>query len=75
VSDRTENLAWPDPLGVGAALAVVVLHVSAELVDPIGCLVPGFEHWAGVRERTLRVTSSSLRVIARRPGGSGETAV
>jgi SAM-dependent methyltransferase len=46
-----------------------------ELLDPIGRLVPGFEHWASMRDRMLRVTSGSLRVIARRPGGSGEAAV
>jgi hypothetical protein len=39
-----------------------------ELVDPLGRLVPGFEHWASLRERMLRVTSGSMRVIARRPG-------
>ena len=36
-----------------------------ELVDPIGRLVPDFEHWASMRNRMLRVTSGSLRVIAR----------
>lgn len=35
MNDRTENLAWLDLLRVGAALAVVVLHVSAEPVVSI----------------------------------------
>lgn len=43
-----------------------------QLVDPIGRLVPGFEHWAGMRDRMLRVTSGSLRVIARRRADSKE---
>jgi hypothetical protein len=38
-----------------------------ELLDPIGRILPGFEHWRFVRGRMLRVTSGSLRVIARRP--------
>jgi SAM-dependent methyltransferase len=46
-----------------------------ELVDPVGRLVPGFEHWAGMRDRMLRVTSGSLRVIARRPADSEEPAI
>jgi 2-polyprenyl-3-methyl-5-hydroxy-6-metoxy-1,4-benzoquinol methylase len=37
-----------------------------ELIHPIGRIVPGFERWAVARDRMLRVTSGSLRVIARR---------
>jgi hypothetical protein len=40
----------------------------------VGRLVPGFEHLAGLRDRMLRVTSGSLRVIARSRVGSGEDA-
>jgi SAM-dependent methyltransferase len=46
-----------------------------ELVDPVGRLVPGFEHWTSMRDRMLRVTSGSLRVTARRRGDSGEALI
>lgn len=42
-----------------------------ELVDPIGRLMPGFEHWGSMRDRMVRVTSGSLRVIARRRADAG----
>jgi SAM-dependent methyltransferase len=41
-----------------------------ELVNPVGRVVPRFEHWPSMRDRMLRVTSGSLRVIARRPADS-----
>lgn len=36
------------------------------LVRPLDRLIPPFERWAPFRERMLRVTSGSMRVIARR---------
>jgi SAM-dependent methyltransferase len=39
-----------------------------ELIDPFGRLVPRFESWSGFRDRMLRVSSGSMRVIACRPG-------
>jgi 2-polyprenyl-3-methyl-5-hydroxy-6-metoxy-1,4-benzoquinol methylase len=39
-----------------------------ELIDPFGRLVPRFESWPGFRDRMLRVSSGSMRVIACRPG-------
>jgi SAM-dependent methyltransferase len=41
-----------------------------ELVNPLGRVVPRFEHWSLFRDRILRVTSGSIRVIARRPIGT-----
>lgn len=38
-----------------------------ELLRPADRLIPPFERWAPFRRRMLRVTSGSLRVIARRP--------
>jgi 2-polyprenyl-3-methyl-5-hydroxy-6-metoxy-1,4-benzoquinol methylase len=38
-----------------------------DLVDPIGRIIPGIEHTAAMRDRMIRVTSGSMRVIARRP--------
>lgn len=40
-----------------------------DLIDPIGRIVPGFEHSAGMRNRMIRVTSGSMRLIARWPDG------
>jgi len=37
-----------------------------DVIDPVGRILPGFEHWPAMRERMLRVTSGSLRMIARR---------
>jgi SAM-dependent methyltransferase len=41
-----------------------------ELVDPLGRIVPRFERWTALRHRMLRVTSGSLRAIARRPAAA-----
>jgi len=46
-----------------------------EMVDPIGRLVPGFEHWGSMRDRILRVTSGSLRVVARTAERSQEAVI
>lgn len=40
-----------------------------ELIHPASRLLPRFEEWPGMRNRMLRVTSGSLRVIARRRSG------
>ncbi len=36
-----------------------------ELIRPVDRLLPGFENWPWLRQRTLRVTSGSMRVLAR----------
>lgn len=43
-----------------------------ELLAPIGPRLPRLEDRAGLRHRMLRVTSGSLRAIARRPGAARE---
>jgi SAM-dependent methyltransferase len=40
-----------------------------ELLDPVSRLAPKVEQWGGLRDRMVRVTSGSLRVIARPAGG------
>ena len=39
-----------------------------ELIDPFGGVVPRFESWPSLRDEMVRVTSGSLRVVARWPG-------
>ena len=47
-----------------------LMHRIRELIHPIGKLIPRIESSALLRNRMVRVTSGSLRVIARRPVSS-----
>ena len=41
-----------------------------DLIRPLGAIVPKFENWSAFSHRMIRVTSGSLRVIARRRSAS-----